>query len=296
MRSDARRLMLSLVALIGGLALLAAGFVIAVEVRSAVAGPDPAPPAAPPNPGHSWSEVEGHGTDGSTYWLGTTGNEALALRTNGAEQVRVTGVGNVGIGTESPNAKLEVSSVMRLAPTDSPGTCDTNLEGGIFYAASYDEPCFCDGLNWKQLDGGGSCITECPDNDEDDYDVCDPGIPNDTDGEPADCDDADATVNPGAPEICDGKDNDCDGSTDEENAVGCTYYYRDLDGDGYGADEKCLCSPSPPYDETQGGDCLDTDPEVYPGAPEYCDDGQDNDCNSLTDCDDPGCAGIPPCP
>jgi hypothetical protein len=296
MNIDVRRRLFVVAAVLGGVAVFAAVFFVALDVRSVAADPD----GSAPNPGHEWSQIEGHGIDGGDYWLGTTGNEALALKTNGAEQVRVTGVGNVGIGTQSPNARLEVSSVMRLTPTDSPGTCDTNLEGSIFYAASYDEPCFCDGSNWKQLDGGGSCITECPDNDGDDYDICDPDIPNDTDGEPADCDDADPTVNPGAPEVCDDKDNDCDGSTDEEGAVGCTYYYIDDDGDDYGGDEKCLCDPLAPYDATQGGDCDDTDPEVNPGALEgdsgTCNNAKDDDCDSLTDCDDAGCAGIPPCP
>lgn len=36
---------------------LAVGFFVALGIRSVVAGPDFAPQAAPPNPGHSWSEV-----------------------------------------------------------------------------------------------------------------------------------------------------------------------------------------------------------------------------------------------
>ena len=38
------------------------------------------------------------------------------------------------------------------------------------------------------------------------------------------------------------------------------------------------------------GDCDDTDPEVNPTAFEACGDGVDNDCDGLTDLDDPGCS------
>ena len=44
-------------ALVGAVALFAAAFFVALGLRSVVAGPDSAPAAAPPNPGHSWSEI-----------------------------------------------------------------------------------------------------------------------------------------------------------------------------------------------------------------------------------------------
>ncbi|MDQ7006169.1 MAG: putative metal-binding motif-containing protein [Acidobacteriota bacterium] len=45
-----------------------------------------------------------------------------------------------------------------------------------------------------------------------------------------------------------------------------------------------------------GGDCDDSDPEVARGRTEICDDGKDNDCDTLADCNDPDCAesGFPP--
>lgn len=45
-----------------------------------------------------------------------------------------------------------------------------------------------------------------------------------------------------------------------------------------------------------GGDCDDNDPAVGAGKAEICNDGKDNDCDGLADCNDPDCAqgGNPP--
>jgi hypothetical protein len=100
-----------------------------------------------------------------------------------------------------------------------------------------------------------------------------------------DCNDADAEMFPGNSEVCDGKDNNCNGTIDEEDAIGCTVYYRDSDDDTYGitSDYRCLCSPEGDYTTTQDGDCDDTDAAVNPSAVEDCDDGIDNDCDGKED-------------
>ena len=66
----------------------------------------------------------------------------------------------------------------------------------------------------------------------------------------------------------------------EVQVIGCT----DVDSDGVtggGAGAEC------------GGDCDDSDPERFPGNTEVCD-GGDNDCDTLTDEDDPDLIGASP--
>jgi hypothetical protein len=57
MTTHASRQLLVAAALLAAVALFALGFFVALSVRSVVAGPDSAPSASAPNPGHSWSEI-----------------------------------------------------------------------------------------------------------------------------------------------------------------------------------------------------------------------------------------------
>jgi len=114
-----------------------------------------------------------------------------------------------------------------------------------------------------------------PDNDGDGVNAC------------ADCNDNNAAISPQAPEIADGLDNNCDGFID--NGLGGSPmmedYWRDKDGDGYGAGDDFLGTfATPPSSDavTNGDDCFDWNDNIYPGAPEICN-FADDDCNGLAD-------------
>ena len=95
-----------------------------------------------------------------------------------------------------------------------------------------------------------------------------------------DCDDTNPLVNPDMEESCDAQDNDCDGAVDEEVILS---FYADEDGDGFGDDSTEIQSCEQPIGYvTVGNDCDDTNPEIYSGAEEVCNDIDDN-CDGAID-------------
>jgi len=83
-----------------------------------------------------------------------------------------------------------------------------------------------------------------------------------------DCDDDNEAVFPGAEDICNSLDDDCDLITDEG-------FDDDEDGFVDGANADCAANLGPAE-----LDCDDGDDLVYPGAPERCND-EDDDCDGL---------------
>ena len=158
-----------------------------------------------------------------------------------------------------------------------------------------DNPEICnfadDDCNGETDEGGAlGCENWYPDVDLDGYGadaeaacICTSPSP-DWIGKGGDCDDGVKEISPAAEEICDGVDNDCNGETDEENAAGCTVYYLDGDGDGFGQNEslKCLCAATDEYKTENGGDCNDLNDQVHPLAVEVCN-GQDDNCDTVAD-------------
>ncbi|MFN7144154.1 MAG: MopE-related protein, partial [Myxococcota bacterium] len=99
-----------------------------------------------------------------------------------------------------------------------------------------------------------------------------------------DCDDDVGRVNPAAVEVCDvsDTDEDCDGSADDDDtgATGKSTWYRDADGDGYGAAAGVTSACDIPSGYVRDAtDCDDADEDAWPGAAEVCDDTVDQDCD-----------------
>lgn len=73
-----------------------------------------------------WSTTGNTGTTPAANFIGTADNQPLVVRTNNAEQIRVTETGLVGIGTSGPTTKLQVQdtgdvSILVGTPTGNGG-------------------------------------------------------------------------------------------------------------------------------------------------------------------------------
>ena len=98
-----------------------------------------------------------------------------------------------------------------------------------------------------------------------------------------DCDDSDLSINPGATEICNAMDEDCDGIADD----GLTFitYYKDNDGDGYGAGlygTVTTCDGAPATYVDNDLDCEDFNATINPAADDVCNFIDDN-CSGAAD-------------
>ncbi len=99
-----------------------------------------------------------------------------------------------------------------------------------------------------------------------------------------DCDDTNEAMSPGLDEVCDGLDNNCDTFADE--GLGQTFY-ADSDGDGHGDPASTVEDCQAPAGHVDNDtDCDDTNDAVFEGAPEVCDE-IDNDCDEAIDVEDP---------
>jgi hypothetical protein len=98
----------------------------------------------------------GRSNDG--WHIGQMTDDFQVVESNIAPRVTVKEGGKVGINTTSPAQPLEVSSVMRLTPTNSPGSCNAGTEGSVYYSSDFNELCFCDGSSWKRASSLSACF------------------------------------------------------------------------------------------------------------------------------------------
>ena len=96
-------------------------------------------------------------TAGTMFKVGSSELSSSQLKINGSSLV-VTSTGKVGIGTTSPQAKLEVNGAIKIGTQD---TCNANTAGTIRYNSTSKELQLCNGTNWSILQ---QIWTTCGDN------------------------------------------------------------------------------------------------------------------------------------
>lgn len=180
-------------------------------------------------------------------------------------------------------------------PAINPGTpekCGDNIDNNC--DGSIDEICiFCD------VDGDGHAVPELA------------TLPADSECKQKgkifdDTDDYDAGIYPGTTQETGGKEGGtvlgalreyCSYSPSKNNTTQQPLRARDVDHDGDGKAAKDDGCPSEECDKDGDGfpgsqcnpptsilDCNDNDPHIFPGAPDYCDDGIVQNCSSDMDC------------
>jgi len=178
------------------------------------------------------------------------------------------------------------SNIYNMAFTGT-GYCTSPNSSTVYCYSTVGQQCTkgddCDDTKSTVKPGGleqcdnadNNCDTIIDDGCDDDNDnYCDKdltlvGTPSTCTGGGGDCNDNAASINP-APttkEICaTSYDDNCDGQINGLNAVDCTKFYYDNDGDGQGTTAfECRCAPNGKYAALASGDCDDNDPVINSG-------------------------------
>jgi hypothetical protein len=149
--------------------------------------------------------------------------------------------------------------------------CDGAVDDGIALVVDCRTDADADGF------GVGATTAQCFDASRIAFGGCPAGYTNTP---TLDCNDINPAIRPSAPEICNLVDDDCDGVADDGVQ---TAYYRDVDGDFFGAGTPVFScfAPSGGF-VANDGDCNDMNRAISPAAPELCD-GIDQDCDGTAD-------------
>ena len=106
--------------------------------------------------GSNWALTGNAGTNSITNFIGTTDAQALAIRTNNSDRVRITETGSVGIGTITPQQKLDVNGDISGTVISARGSTEipAQVSGKTFFTGGYTTPVagkmiFGDGTGWK---------------------------------------------------------------------------------------------------------------------------------------------------
>ena len=134
-------------------------------------------------------------------------------------------------------------------------------------------------VSTNQLYGVDFGNFQCVDNDGDTYSSTNQEVCS-----PLDCDETDNTVYPSAPELCDDKDNDCDQQIDEDGAC-FLCQPEDVQECDTGLEGVCATGTQTCDVEGQWGSCQ----QDVQASEEVCDNDLDDDCDGLTDIQDPNC-------
>jgi hypothetical protein len=120
--------------------------------------PDRGAAAAPHLP--FWSLSGNGGTTAGTDFLGTTDNQPLVIKTAGAEALRVTTTGSVGIGTSSPDARLTVNGSISATGGTFTNPINGSITGnagtvtnGVYTTGSYADPAWITSLAGGKISG-----------------------------------------------------------------------------------------------------------------------------------------------